>query len=37
MTLTILQSQFTEEGFEENENFERNTALRLLFTLDKIK
>ena len=35
MTLTILRSQFIEESFEETENFEHNTALQLLFIIDK--
>ena len=36
VTLSILQSQFTEKGFKKAENSEQNVVLLLLlFTLDK--
>ena len=35
MTLSILQSQFTEKGFKKAKNYEQNVALMLiLFTLN---
>ena len=37
VTLSILQSQFSEIGFKKAENFEQNVVLLLfLFTLDKL-